>query len=100
MLDNKIIKFVDELKQLNSIGCLTIPATYVNQIQADLSAADQILAATPTENRVTYGFIKPHEAFPPLQKPFLIIVTEEAFSSNSEFADHLRKIASYFLNLK
>lgn len=100
MLNPEIQKFIAEIKKLNCIACLLVPANGRAALLGALRKASVLIGDKPQAGRVTYYLIEPKQALPSTTTPALFIATEEDYLKFPTWAEQIRTKAEYFLNVK
>ncbi len=99
MLSQQIQEFINEIRVLNEVGCLTVPKKNLSQLVTLLKQADLLVSQTPLPGKVMYCTIGPKDIFPTMAKPMIFVVTEEDYSADENWRTRVREVAAYFLNV-
>ena len=100
ILSQEVQRFIDEIKTLNEVGCITVPTHSLETLTEALDQSELIIGSTPQPHRVTYYKVDPENTFPEIQPPAMLVVTEEDYSSDENWQERVRNVAAYFLNVK
>jgi len=100
ILSKEIQDFIEQIKELNTVGCLTIPQSQREILLDLLAKADVIVGTAPSPGRITYQFVYQGQELGRVKAPFIFVVTEEDYSADPEWATALREQVAYFLNVK
>ena len=99
MLSQEVRRFIEELKTMNTTGCILIPRAGLPRLMAALKKSLVIIGDKVQERRVTYYEIHPEASLPDAVPPALWIACEEDYSANPAWAGEIRRHAGYFLNV-
>ncbi len=99
ILSKEIQEFIEQIKVLDAIGCITIPLADRERLIAVMNKADIIIGPDVQPGRVTYYLAEPNKALPSPVKPAILIVSEEDYGNDEKFAEQIREEAAYFLNV-
>jgi hypothetical protein len=100
ILSREIQEFIEQIKTLSEIGCITVPREDRERLLFLLNKAGQLIGSDVQTGRVTYYCAEPDGERPNYVKPAILIVTEEDYSEHQEWAEYVRGQAAYFLNVK
>ena len=100
ILSLEIQKFIQELKELGTIGCLLVSQAGLEKLLAAFAKASAIIGPEVQPGRVTHYNRTGNDALGSIEPPALLVVTEEDYSKYPEWAQEIRDQASYFLNVK
>lgn len=112
MLSQAVFKFIQEIKQLNTIGCITVDQESLKRLAQTFQQADLVLTSTlPEEPQkdsqekskttpMPYVILSAKNPLPPKTKPCIWVITEEDYSNHPSWAQEIRNHADYFLNVR
>ncbi|KXK21638.1 MAG: hypothetical protein UZ18_ATM001000261 [Armatimonadetes bacterium OLB18] len=88
MLNPEIREFIESLRQLPAVGCVLSPAKSLSRIAALLGQEISCLQVDSARS------------LPTVKAPALLLASEEDYSNHPDWAEKLRGLAGYFLNLE
>lgn len=99
ILSREVQEFIGQMKILGALGCLTVARSHRDVLIEVLNKADVIVGPEVRPDRVTYYLAEPNRPIPSISKPAVLIVTEEDYEANVEWAEKIREQAAYFLEI-
>lgn len=99
MLSQQIQEFINEIRMLNEVGCLTVPKQNLAKLITLLKQANLLVSEKPQAGKVVYRVLKPKDVLTQITKPMVLIVTEEDYSADEKWCESVREVAAYFLNV-
>ena len=87
LLNPEIQEFIDSLRELKAVGCVLAPAKSLSGLASRLQVEVPCL------------WIRPKDSLPPVSPPAVLLASEEEYSANPDWAEEVRNVAGYFINL-
>ena len=99
MLSQQIQEFINEIRVLNEVGCLTVPKQNLAKLLTLLKQADLLVSEKPQAGKVVYCVLTLKDALTQITKPMVLIVTEEDYSADEKWRESVREVVAHFLNV-
>ena len=97
-MNPSIEEFIRQMKTLNTVGCLKVRRQALPELLAVFKKASALVCETHDPTRVFYQVLSRGEV-PEISSPAVLIVVEEEYSQDLVWAESIKEIAGYFMNV-
>jgi len=100
IINDKIVQFAREMQALQVNGCVTVPASGVEELLWAMQVAELVFGDTALPDRIPFLHIRPDTKTGRIEAPTILVVTEEDYSNHPDWRERIKDVCDYFLNVE